>query len=29
MASQSIKVTLKVMKGHGSAPIKTSKVLKG
>lgn len=29
MASQRIKVTLKVMKGHGSAPIKSTKVLKG
>ena len=29
MASQRIKVTLKVMKGHGSAPVKPTKVLKG
>lgn len=29
MASQHIKVTLKVMKGHGNAPVKSSKVLKG
>lgn len=29
MATQRIKITLKVMKGHGNAPVKSSKVLKG
>lgn len=29
MAKQTVKITVKVAKSHGSAPVKGSKVLKG
>lgn len=29
MANQKIKITIKVAKGHGNAPVKGGKVLKG